>query len=188
MEPQLISARFPCTHRCTSAFKHVKRPETDGCWQMTSAAPVSLLSMIGPTESIPNTSLVLGRKYLTGNSSSILLPSPCLTESRTELIPAALRFHHHTSSLPTLPFHVFPATKRMAAVPRELLAQQQPPSSKPRCSKGPLQVIQAAALLRSTAKQAQLPASCTAAAALSALLSHPCATTPAAQRQQQCSK
>lgn len=36
--------------------------------------------------------LVLGKKRLIGNSSSLLLLSPRLTESRAELIPAASHF------------------------------------------------------------------------------------------------
>lgn len=73
-------------------------------------------------------SLVLGKRCLTGNSSSILLLSPWLTESKAELIPAASHLqipekHHHTvSSLHIPPFHVSPATKQTAAVPWELFA------------------------------------------------------------------
>lgn len=78
-----------------------KRSETHRCWQM--------LQQLHVTSQCDRTSWehpkqhhgpVLAKKHLTGNSSSILLLSPWLTESKAELVPAASHFQLPGEVLP----------------------------------------------------------------------------------------
>lgn len=161
---------------------------------MASAAPVSLLNMIGPAGSIPNSTSVwcLPRSVFNRQFQLHFATEPLADRVKSRAHPSSHAFPAPRRSITTSPLL---STSLLSMCLQQLREQLQSHRNYlPNSSHQPPQVIQATPLLGSTARQTQLQPPIGSSQPLTLLLlSLPCLATlvlphQPPQRQQRCSK